>query len=228
MKNNIITIKGNREGLLIICDENVLWDVIIAEIKERLIGENGHFFKGASVIVNTKARTLLAEEVGELWKIFEGSGLKIKCIKTDTEKELSESDNDQQQIKEEGLISTDHVNNKPTLVIERNIRSGQNISFDGNILIFGDVNPGAEIKAVGFIIVMGRLRGIAHAGIFGDETAWIMSLKLQPTQLRIANYITRAPDEEPQKPEIARIYEGGIICEVVENVGKYVENIGGK
>jgi septum site-determining protein MinC len=70
-------------------------------------------------------------------------------------------------------------------------------------------------------MVMGTLRGIAHAGVSGDERAWVMAYRLQPSLLRIANCIARAPEEEPLGPEIAKINEGVIICESFKNIEKY-------
>jgi septum site-determining protein MinC len=237
MKGEIVSVKGNKEGLQIICNEKSLWSDIIAEIKKRLTGENAHFFTGASAVVDIGDRFLSTEEVSALWEAFKECGLKVKSIKTNTKKELSSkklSSTFQKgeiqrkfSLKGRDLSAPEYITQKPLFIIKKNVRSGQNITFDGNVLIFGDVNPGAEIIASGFIMVMGYLRGIAHAGALGDAKAWVMSLRLQPTQLRIANCITRAPDEEPQEPEVASIHDGVIVCETIENFGKYYEFNGG-
>ncbi len=104
-----------------------------------------------------------------------------------------------------------------TVLICQNLRSGQTISHSGNVVLIGDVNPGAEVIAAGSIIVMGALRGVAHAGAGGDREAVVAALKLQPTQLRIADHITRSPEETGQvyseEPEIARIREGKVVIE---------------
>ena len=52
-----------------------------------------------------------------------------------------------------------------TKFVYSTIRSGMKIQYNGNLVIIGDVNPGAEVIATGNIIVMGALRGIAHGGI---------------------------------------------------------------
>ena len=97
------------------------------------------------------------------------------------------------------------------------VRSGQLISYDGNIVILGDVNPGAEVQASGNIIVLGWLRGTVHAGMYGNDKAFVASLNLQPVQLRIANIITRPPDEQkyesPSVPEIAFVKDDMIFIE---------------
>lgn len=43
--------------------------------------------------------------------------------------------------------------------------------------------------------MLGSLRGMAHAGIGGDEEAIIAASVFAPTQLRIADIISRPPDE---------------------------------
>jgi septum site-determining protein MinC len=94
------------------------------------------------------------------------------------------------------------------------IRSGVILEHRGHVVIFGDVNPGAEVRAEGNIIVLGRLRGIAHAGI-GSDTGFILALRLEPQQLRIARMVARAADSDAgsREPELAHITNGGILVE---------------
>jgi len=229
MKSDLITVKGNREGLHIFCQEAAPWREIIAEIKERLTGENKSFFAGASVLIELGSRNLSVKEVSLLWQTFEKCGIRIKGVRTESNEETNadseaESANKESKNKvgqDQEISSTEYISPNPVYIVKRNMRSGQNITFDGNVLVFGDVNPGAEIVASGFIMVMGSLRGIAHAGATGNEKAWIMAYRLQPSLLRIANCIARAPEEEPQGPEIAKINEGVIISEAIKNIEKY-------
>ena len=98
------------------------------------------------------------------------------------------------------------------------LRSGQKISYDGTLVIFGDVNAGAELEAAGHILVLGALRGVAHAGCKGDKHAVIYANQLSSVQLRIADLIARAPDGENTKrniPEIARIMDNYLVIEEV-------------
>ncbi|MDO4541135.1 MAG: septum site-determining protein MinC [Syntrophomonadaceae bacterium] len=104
-----------------------------------------------------------------------------------------------------------------TILISRHLRSGQRYFSQGNIVVRGDVNPGAELIAGGDILVMGWLRGLVHAGAFGNEDAVIAALKFNPVQLRIASHITRPPDGEENnvssQPELARIRNGRVVIE---------------
>ena len=67
------------------------------------------------------------------------------------------------------------------------------IEYQGNVIVFGDVNPGAEIMAGGSVLIWGRLRGLVHAGADGDEEAIVGALEFSPMQLRIAGKIAVSP-----------------------------------
>ncbi|RDV82929.1 septum site-determining protein MinC [Ammonifex thiophilus] len=106
---------------------------------------------------------------------------------------------------------------RKTILIERTLRSGQSLFYDGNVVILGDVNPGAEVTATGDVIVIGTLRGTVHAGAGGDEGALVVAFRLEPTQLRIANHVSRPPEgmTPSGQPEVARIKDGMVIIEAL-------------
>ena len=118
---------------------------------------------------------------------------------------------------EENTVNTESL---PTLYINQTLRSGQTVSYEGNILIIGDAHPGSEIVATGDITVWGILGGIAHAGSLGNVTAKVRALKLNAIQLRIAGLYARRNDtlnvpyvqkSNEFTPEEAQIEEGKIV-----------------
>ncbi|MGD0051004.1 MAG: septum site-determining protein MinC [Vulcanimicrobiaceae bacterium] len=93
-----------------------------------------------------------------------------------------------------------------TLYHRGTLRGGQAMHNLGNLVVIGDVNPGAELVASGDIVVFGALRGVAHAGAQGDRSARVIALELEPTQLRIATVIaTSAGRGTARGPEHASI-----------------------
>lgn len=105
---------------------------------------------------------------------------------------------------------------RPTTSLHRTLRSGAVVRFDGDLYVFGDVNPGAQIVATGNIVVLGALKGVAHAGAAGDEGAFIFAFDLRPTQLRIARKIAVPPARRstaPPPPEVATVADGQITIE---------------
>jgi len=93
------------------------------------------------------------------------------------------------------------------------VRSGDLISSNGNLIIIGDVNPGAKISAKKNIYVWGKLCGVAFAGKNGDNDSTISSLYLNALQLRINKTVAIGPKEKPSNnyPEVAIIDKGKII-----------------
>ena len=108
-----------------------------------------------------------------------------------------------------------------TLYLKTTIRSGTAIRHEGPVAIVGDINPGGEVFAGGDILVWGRLRGVAHAGSGGSQTATIMALCLTPTQLRIADRVARVPAEAVPfpTPEVAYLKDE-TIC--ISSVSEYL------
>jgi septum site-determining protein MinC len=104
------------------------------------------------------------------------------------------------------------------ILVQRTLRSGQVLHHPGHVVVIGDVNPGAEIRAGGSVVVWGRLRGTVHAGV-GEgqgENAVVCALQLSPTQLRIGDFITRSPADDTDHdivPEMASVQEGQIVAE---------------
>lgn len=76
------------------------------------------------------------------------------------------------------------------------LRSGQKIEFEGSLVILGDVNDGAEVIAGENIVVLGILRGLAHAGAKGNKNALIAATSIEAPQLRIANIIRERERDE--------------------------------
>lgn len=118
-------------------------------------------------------------------------------------------------------------NSHQTLYIKQNLRSGQSIRYEGNLVIIGDLHAGSEVIAGGDITVWGELRGIAHAGADFNKTggnyfAEIRAMKIEALQLRIADFIARKPDRviyhkrsdesaaPTVAPEVARVADGEI------------------
>lgn len=109
-----------------------------------------------------------------------------KIVKSKSE-ELSEN---------KTLASEDEL---PTKIYRKTLRSGAEIVYDGNVVLIGDVNPGAKIKAAGDIIVIGNLRGIAHAGTNGNKKSVIIAHALDAVQIAIADIIAIPPDDFSKK-----------------------------
>lgn len=201
-KNNRIILKGDREGLNIIInmeafnDFNEMSEVLVAKLSKAK-----RFYKGSTLKITTELKYINDRDLRKLKDILFQEFLVKDCV-------FEDGDDDKDKIFN-GVIEG------RTKFITKTIRSGQIIKYPGNVVIIGDVNPGAEIYAEGNIIVLGALKGQVHAGTSGNLKAFIAALKLQPQIIQIGSMINRAPEDDikPLYPEIAKIKKKQIIVE---------------
>ncbi|AXF19927.1 septum site-determining protein MinC [Burkholderia pyrrocinia] len=73
-----------------------------------------------------------------------------------------------------------------TLVIDRPLRSGQQVYAKGDLVVLAPVSHGAEIIAEGNIHIYAPLRGRALAGVHGNHDARIFCTCLEPELISIA------------------------------------------
>lgn len=88
------------------------------------------------------------------------------------------------------------IKSSETKFYKTSLRCGQKVEFEGSIAILGDVNAGAEVIAEENIIVLGELRGLAHAGAKGNREAIIAANKIDCPQIRIADKIKEFEKED--------------------------------
>lgn len=212
--NNGVEFKGTGQGLAIRVHLYHESEQIKHIIQQR-INENPGFYKGATVAdITCEALSDATKKELEQW-LTDEFGMIINA----NEAAVKGKQEEEKVAPPRTLVRTVSPEEKQehgTKFLEGTLRSGQIIEHPGDIVIIGDVNPGAEISAGGNIVVMGILRGIAHAGIHGKSDAFVAALVLQPTQLRIHQTITRSPDEGTEKskiPEIAKLKDQMICVE---------------
>ena len=87
------------------------------------------------------------------------------------------------------------------LFIKSTFRSGESLHHHGDVVVLADVNPGAEIRADGDIVVVGSLKGWVHAGASGDNKAVIIALELPSSRFQIGKYTGVAPVTARRQPK---------------------------
>ena len=94
------------------------------------------------------------------------------------------------------------ISSSDTKFHKGSLRSGLKIEYEGSLVIMGDVNAGSEVVAGENIVVLGALRGVAHAGAKGNKKAIIAANKIESPQIRIANIVKELDkNEECEKPK---------------------------
>ncbi|NLL05686.1 MAG: septum site-determining protein MinC [Clostridiaceae bacterium] len=220
MNEGSVVFKGSLNCLTIIMKEEVDFDEILSQMEGKILSA-GKFFRGAKLMVKYRGKKLSSAEEEKVFQLLQTkSGAEITGIEMDMEEPIKQEVEPVPQPHAKIRMSNFYFKGLEegiTKFYRGTVRSGQLINFDGNIVVIGDVNPGAEIVAMGNVVVMGSLRGIVHAGANGNKQAIVVALNLQPTQLRIADVITRSPDEKDTSgqfvPELAYIKDDIVYIE---------------
>lgn len=210
---DLVLFKGSKDKLKVYINSEVQFEKIIEELTAK-IDSSLKFFKGANLPVVLRGRNLDQNEREEIAKIIK-TNVGLEVIE-ETQEDVREDIERQISLQANAKTFADTLEEGMTKFYRGTMRSGQLIKFNGNVVVIGDVNPGAEIAATGNIIVMGNLRGIVHAGSKGNKNAIVCAFSMYPTQLRIADIITRPPDEKVEKanlPELACIRNNDIYIE---------------
>lgn len=204
-----IAIKGTRQGLSITLPHEEEWDELLTQLETKL-GEKEDFWSGTAIL-ELGDRQLVEDALIRILDILKAANLgpvQIATSHPDTQAAantlgITLYDPPAPSAPQEKAPAGN------SLYLRQTIRSGQVVRHDGAVVICGDVNAGAEIIAGGDVVVFGTLRGVAHAGVNGDENARVVAVNLRPTQIRIAGKIARSPDHGTpplsKTPEVAAI-----------------------
>ncbi|SDT29961.1 septum site-determining protein MinC [Paenibacillaceae bacterium GAS479] len=175
-----ITIKGVKDGLIFLFDDKCEFAELMDELQYKLEKSHQQLLSGPLVHVHVKlgARPTTDEDKDQIRSVIRQRGNLLV-----------------QTIESEGPEPEEVGASEAFKMMTGTIRSGQTVEHDGSLLLLGDLNPGGTLRCTGDIYVLGALRGMAHAGIAGRLDAIIAASQLRPTQLRIAEVISRPPEE---------------------------------
>lgn len=220
MSKELVKIKGTRNGLIFYFNTK---EASFEEVKNNLLAkfeESKGFFSDARFVISPD-NDLTFEETEILAEICTNFGL----VRTNNIFPAQKKDHPRPVPSEEKteLYRTE----ADAVLLNRSLRSGQKIFVTGNAVILGDVNPGAQVAATGSVVVMGTLRGTAHAGFKGERDSFVVAYRMQPTQIRIADKVCRAPENRfsVDYPEEARIIDNSIIVRPYQTSKRQVANL---
>ena len=223
-----VAFKGVGQEVHVILDPQVPFTEIERELEEHL-ERSGRFFVGAAITLIVSTRQLRDEQLHTIRQILAVYGLTIGEIRaslpdhtrpavsppappiTYTPPPQLQPVGPHESLPRDGAIARNNA-----VLVKGPLRSGQRVYAEDHLVVFGDVNPGAELIAGGDIMVVGVLRGVAHAGVPDNMAAIIAAISLKPTQLRIGHFISRSPEFQEKHdsgPEIARVDVEQIVVE---------------
>ena len=201
---NCVSINLRKNEIVIKINDDAEQKEIVDNLKKKL-SELKKMYKNEKTPIKVTGKILKNKEIDEIQELIK-SNIDVE-IDFDMPKSL-------------GLSSITRTFNKEIAVSETkfhrgSLRSGQKMETEGSLVILGDVNSGAEEIASDNIVVLGALRGLAHAGAKGNKQAIISAGILDTVQIRIANVIKEIDrDEEPlHKQAYVSVIDDNIVIE---------------
>ena len=186
-----VKINGEKSKILIRLKEEATQDEIMESLKKKLTElkklykeENNPIFITGKILKNSEMlaiKNLINSKIDVKVDFDSPKTLGLHGIKKSFDKEIESSD---------------------TKFFRGSVRSGQRIEYEGSIVVLGDVNGGAEIIAGDNVVVVGVLRGLAHAGAKGNKKAIIAAASIECKQIRIANIIKEMEEEKDEEGNI--------------------------
>ena len=192
--SNCINISIKKNQVIIRIEENAEQKEIISDLKKKMI-ELKNLYKEDKTPILITGKVLKNKEMDEIQSVIKRF-INVQ-IDFDSPKVLGLH----------GIKKTFYkeVATSETKFHKGSLRSGQKIEFEGSIVIIGDVNAGAEVIAGENIVVLGTLRGLAHAGAKGNKDAIIEASEIDAVKIRIADKIKEIEKSENQINQIKQI-----------------------
>ncbi|XKH50956.1 septum site-determining protein MinC [Chryseomicrobium palamuruense] len=192
-KQQGITIRGTKDGLVMRLDDQMGYQELLDELTVKLAEEA--FDGQAEMTIQLGHRFLTDEQKKDVIQLIEKSK-KIRITKVQSEVMTVEECNQR-------LVE------KQSETYVGIVRSGQIVRAEGDLVVIGDINPNGRVIAGGNIYVLGRLKGIAHAGVNGNRAAVIAASWLEATHLQIDDVLETMTDELTvlsERPEMECAY----------------------
>lgn len=185
MTKNLVSIKGTNKGIILTLDDEAVFSDVLEELKTFLY-DNHLNIKSEDVLITVKlGYRYLKDQHEEILRELLEDKYKLHIENLNSELTLKSK-----------VLNDYHKTQIKTY--SRVIRSGQTIDVEGDLFLIGDVNPGGRVEATGNIFILGELLGVAHAGKKDNNEAIVVASYMNPTQLRIGEYISRAPDYDSE------------------------------
>ncbi len=200
-KQQVVTIKGTKEGLILRLDDQCAYSELLEELGKK--AQDPGLDGAVEVQIHTGSRYCSDHAVKEIIQVVQSAGhLRVSKIQSDviTMEDCNRRVQEQQSETYIGIV-----------------RSGQEVRAKGDLVVIGDVNPNGHVSAAGSIYILGRLKGKAHAGNAGNREAVIAASWLEATHLMIADQIETMTDElailsEHPEMECAYLHTNGFIA----------------
>lgn len=178
--HNTVVIKGNKSGLTVYLDPAPAFQEILSDVADKF-RESAKFWGSVQMALTLEGRDMTAaEEFAVVNTITENSQIEILCL---LDHDINRIERCEKALNEKLM----ELNSRTGQFYKGNLSAGETLEAEASIVVIGDVEKGGRVISKGNIIVLGELRGFAHAGASGNYEAVVTALEMAPFQLKIAD-----------------------------------------
>lgn len=220
-----VVIKSNKYGITLILDPEPDFENLLQAVADKF-EDSKKFFRDAKLAVEFEGRSLTDEQRLQLLDaITAHTDITVICVVDNDELHID-------QFRRQINAYYDAISGKEADFYKGNLQEGQSLESEDSIVLAGDVQAGAVIRAKGNVIVMGALCGSAFAGTDGKEDAFVAAFEMDAAEIGIADIRRGEPqpkkkarrlrrrdktkEAEAVQPQIAIVREGSIHIEPVK------------
>ncbi|MGL5718091.1 MAG: septum site-determining protein MinC, partial [Paraclostridium sp.] len=170
----LVEFKGNKKGIVVNIKRKASFDDIRQSMVEKIESSIG-FFNGAKICeIDCKYLSdiqimQLKEDITSKFDIeFIEESKQLKSYEDYRTKYIS------------NMRSGDNIEFEGDVVVMNDMKPGCQVITTGNVVVMGNVSTGAKVIANGNVVVMGKVEGFIYAGAKGNTSAYIVSNYFNP------------------------------------------------
>ena len=197
----LVTVKTNKYCLEIHMSPDAPFSQILEELHSKFL-DSAKFFGKAKMALAIFGQTLTYEQTAQILEmITELTQIEIICV-------LDYDEGNEPYWRTLLEQAQERVIQQRGLIHKGSLENHQVLQSESDLVVLGNVEPGARVESAGNIVIVGGLYGSAHAGLGGDHSACISAITMRPKKMLIGKIEARIPhvyqeDSSIQGPKIA-------------------------
>ncbi len=185
----MIDFRFNGQELILWIGKDTPKEILLHDVENRL-GNMSTFFsddEGLSLLFEGGMNQ--SSLISPILNLMEKRNIKVRTIHfTKPERKLNRQLSDELQKKTNDEHEEEPVNIERKLkLFQTTVRSGQVFEYDGDALIIGSINKGAQVTVTGNLIVIGEIKGNVRVGLYDPEDSFILATTMHPNIMQIGN-----------------------------------------
>ncbi len=210
-----VDLRMTKRGVVLFIESYDELPQLFADINNKISQLEGFFSTGDKLSIMMKDREKYSKDITDIVSFVEEKGFKVGEILVG---EMNRKTPNRMSVKQKLNVVESETKKRlnPTKVIKKNIRSGQAVVHDGDVIIMGNLNSGGEIISAGNVVILGEAKGVIRAGVKGEEDAIIYAVVMNPELVQIAKHVAHLT--EISENSVAHVRGGKIIFEKYDNL----------